>query len=494
MAITNGFAQIELLIKQGYKTDPWFKDQKHLRSLKLQADGYWYRGKALVVPNCKNVRQYILYEIHNSRYAGHLGLNKTRSAMVARYWWPTWGKDMEDYVKRCDTCARNKPSSKAPGGLLQPLPIPDEPWDAVSMDFITQLPETRRGHDAILVFVDRLTKMVHFAPTTTAVDAEETARLFFEHVFRLHGMPKRVLSDRDSRFTSRFWKALMEHSGTKIDLSSAFHPQTDGQTERVNRTLEQMLRMFINPTQDNWDELLPAAEFACNNAVHDSTGHTPFVLNYGRHPATPLDVRIRRDQVPSVQDFVGIRQAALQEAKKCLLKAQQRQKSYADTKRREVTFEIGDQVLLSTKNIKLNAPGTRKLLPRFIGPFEVLQRVGEVAYKLNLPAEMRLHNVFHVSLLAKYDADGTYQPPPPILVNGELEYEIERVLDHRSRKTGQSTKHEFLISWTGYGPEHNLWLPESDVPELVRQEYWAEQVERTTRRAARGVERADRAR
>ena len=184
----------------------------------------------------------------------------------------------------------------------------------------------------------------------------------------------------------------------------------------------------------------------------------------------------------------------MQEAKKCLLKAQQRQKSYADTKRREVTFGIGDKVLLSTKNIKLNAPGTRKLLPRFIGPFVVTQRVGEVAYKLSLPAEMRLHNVFHVSLLAKYDADGTYQPPPPILVNGELEYEIERVLDHRSRKTGQSTKHEFLISWTGYGPEHNLWLPEADVPELVRQEYWAEQHERTTRRAARGVERADRAR
>ena len=156
---------------------------------KSQADGYWYRGKAIVVPDCKNVRQYIVYVIHNSRYSGHLRLSKTRAAMVDLYWWPTWAKDMEMYVKRCDTFARNKSSSKASGGLLQPLPIPNVPWDAVSMDFITHLPQTRRGHDAILVFVDRLTKMVHFAPNTTDVDAEETARLFFEHVLCLHGMP-----------------------------------------------------------------------------------------------------------------------------------------------------------------------------------------------------------------------------------------------------------------------------------------------------------------
>ena len=146
---------------------------------------------------------------------------------------------MDRYVRCCNTCARNKSSSTAPGGLLQPLPIPDEPWDEVSMDFITQLPETRQGHDDILVFVDGLTKMIHFVPTTTDVDAEETTRLFFEHVFCLHGMANCVSLDRDSCFTSRVWIALMEYSGTAIDLSSAFHPQTDGQTERVNRTLEQ---------------------------------------------------------------------------------------------------------------------------------------------------------------------------------------------------------------------------------------------------------------
>ena len=492
LVITKGRVALSSLIKQGYSRDPWFKQSKNLKGLH-KVNGFWYRGGALVVPNFKNIRKDVLYEVHSSKYTGHFGLRKTRLATQSKYWWPKWAHDVHTYVKRCDACARNKPSSDKPGGLLQPLPIPHGPWEDVSMDFITQLPDTHRGHDAILVFCDRLTKMVHFAPTTTDVGAEGTARLFTEHVFRLHGQPKYLVSDRDTRFTSKFWTELMARLGTKQRLSSAFHPQTDGQTERVNRTLEQMLRMFVGPRQDDWDELLPALEFACNNAVHDSTGHTPFYMNQGWHPATPLDREVGRVQVPSVEDFTEKQRKAIADAKVLLLKAQQRQKSYADTKRRELVFTVGEKVLLSTKNLRLNQPGVRKLTPRYVGPFEVVQRVGEVAYRLSLPATLPIHDVFHVSLLAKYEADGPYQPPPIILPDGTLEYEVERILDHRPRQYGRGKRRmEYLIKWMGYEPDHNSWEPEENIPDDLKSEYWKAQARLVHERQAGGVVKAKR--
>ncbi|CAI7770301.1 unnamed protein product [Closterium sp. NIES-53] len=247
----------------------------------------WWRTKEIAVPQVGNLRNDILEEVHATKYGGHLGMNKTRWALRDVYWWPGVGSDVQQFVARCDTCARNKPDTQKPGGLLQPLEIPSEPWESVSLDFIADLRRTRDGYTAILVFVDRLTKMVHFVPTTTDVSAEDTARLFVTHVFRLHGLPRVLVSDRDPRFTSRFWREVTETLGTKLKMSSALHPQTDGQTERTNRTLEQMLRSFISPTQDNWDELLPMAESAVNNSVHDSTHEKPFILNCGRHPTTP---------------------------------------------------------------------------------------------------------------------------------------------------------------------------------------------------------------
>ncbi|CAI7798149.1 unnamed protein product [Closterium sp. NIES-54] len=346
----------------------------------------------IVVPHVGNLRNDILAEVHATKYGGHLGVKKTRWALSDVYWWPGLGIEVQQFVTRCDTCARNKPSTQKPGGLLQPLEIPDEPWESVSMDFITDLPKTRDGHTAILVFVDRLTKMVHFVPTTTDVSAEDTAKLFVTHVFRLHGLPRVMVSDRDPCFTSRFWQEVIKTLGTKLKMSSAFHPQTDGQTERSNRTLEQMLRSFISPTQDDWDELLPVVEFAVNNSVHESTHEKPFVLNCGRHPTTPVTHGIKSLRIPAAKDFIGKQKAALKSARHWLQLAQQRQKSYADMKRREVVFAVGDKVLLSTKNIRLKIPGARKLFPRWIGPFEVIARIGEVAYRLKLPATLQIGN------------------------------------------------------------------------------------------------------
>jgi Chromo (CHRromatin Organisation MOdifier) domain len=340
------------------------------------------------------------------------------------------------------------------------------------MDFITQLPETASGYDAILVFVDSLTKMVHFAPTHTASGAEEFARLFVSHVLSRHGLPRKLVSDRDTRFTSTFWREVSRLWGTKQALSTAFHPQTDGQTERVNRVLEDMLRHYVNPEQDNWDVLLPAAEFAVNNAWHEAVQNTPFYLNYGKHPRIWLQHgSVAESRSPAAKAFVVEHQDAIQRAKQCLdlakvqakqsLVAQQaRRKEYADRSRREaIPFGVGDMVFLSSKNLQLKR-GTRKLLPRWIGPFKVLERVGEVAYKLELPAHLKIHNVFHVSLLKPYctrSLGGNVQPPLPVIMDGE-EYVVERILRHRVRPRGRGRAvTEYLVSWKGYGPEYDTW-------------------------------------
>jgi hypothetical protein len=232
-----------------------------------------------------------------------------------------------------------------------------------------------------------------------------------QHVFRAHGLPRQLVSDCDPRFTGTFWRALMQRLGVSQALSSAFHPQTDGNTERVNRVLEDMLRHYIDPAQATWDSLLPLVEFAINDSVHESVRSTPFMLNFGKRPRLPVDLVLAGEESTAVElqstndavDNIAARiQSVVSDAKKCLVAAQQRQKAYADEFRHDVEFDIGTEVLLSTKHINIKMKGTPKLLPRWVGPFKVVQRINPVAYKLDLPASLRIHPVFHASLLKAY--------------------------------------------------------------------------------------------
>ena len=257
-------------------------------------------------------------------------------------------------------------------------------------------------------------------------------------------------------------------------MSSSFHPQTDGQTERVNQTLETYLRHFVSGQLNDWDTLLSRAEFAHNAAFHSSVGQTPFFLNHGFHPRTPPGEKLE-DLHPGSVAFVERWQSALTFARKCLIAAQQRQKAYADQRRTEKTFSVGDKVLLSTKYLNIKHGETsRKLLPKWIGPFEVEQVVGPVAYKLKMNPGWRVHPVFHVSLLEPYRSDGRVQPPPPpIELEGVLEYEVDSILNHRFRGR-RHPRASYLVSWKGYGPEYNSWEPERYVvnaPEVVA-DYW----------------------
>src|SRR6185436_16768979 len=219
----------------------------------------------MAIPNNKELRTKLLQEYHDSAISGHLGVEKTTDALMKYYYWPRMNKIVYKYVTSCDECQRNKGRTHQPFGLLQPLTTPTRRWEQVTMDFIVQLPLTKKKHDAIIVFVDRLTKRAYFQPLTTTATAPEVAFIFFNTIFRYHGLPKTIISDRDAKFTSKFWKALFKHLDTRLAMSTAFHPQTDGQTERMNQTLEQMLRIYTNYKQDNWNDLLPAAEFAYNN-------------------------------------------------------------------------------------------------------------------------------------------------------------------------------------------------------------------------------------
>ncbi|KAJ9513207.1 hypothetical protein QJQ45_029305 [Haematococcus lacustris] len=437
-----------------------------LSSMYQDTHGLWrLTGKdKVVVPNDSELRNHILHEMHDAVYSGHVGINKTLERVSRVFWWNTMRDDVRYYVSTCDACQRDKASSLKPGGLLNPLSIPDYRWESVSMDFITKLPSGSHGYDAICVFVDRLSKMVHFVPCREDLKARRFAQLFIDNVYKLHGMLAELISDRGSLFTSVFWREVMRRCGSKPALSSSYHPQSDGQTERYNRVLEEMLRHYISPTQSDWPDYLALAEFAVNNSWQESIQSTPFLVNTGQSPMT---IGLRDlpygGRCPSAHAFTRWWQDAVANARKCMAAAQSRQAAYANKARRDVEYKVGQKVLLSTKNLKLKPGKARKLIPRYVGPFEILLLVGAVAVKLDLPASMsRLHPVFHVSLIKPYTGtDVGFMPPPVTWMDETPVYYVERLLDHKGVKDNKAGF--YLVQWEGYDSTHNTWEPRSNL-------------------------------
>jgi hypothetical protein len=386
---------------------------------------------------------------------------------------------IELYVKTCDECQRNKPSQQDPMGLMMPLPIPEYPWQQMSLDLIGPLPKTHAGHDAIVVFVDKLTKVVHYVATTMDVTAPQLADIVLREVVRLHGVPESFLSDRDPRFTAHFWTEFWGRLGSSLKMSTAYHPQTDGQTERANRTLETMLRSCVAFDQLDWDQHLAVAELAINAAKQASTGASPFALLYGREPTLPIDlaaadVRPERPSVnPSAQERASRILEGLERAKKKLEQAQRRQAKNVDAHRRAGTFRPGDSVLLSTDNIQFTTAKhlkrSAKFAERFIGPFKVASVVNDNAYVLDLPPSLQIHPTINITRLKPYLDGLQYFPsrpvvhprPPPAASsdNGAPAWEVERIL----AKRGQGRHLRYLVKWAGYPVWESTWERSSNV-------------------------------
>ena len=460
-------------IQKGYQEDPTF----YLQHDYISKDGYYFKGNQIVVPDEANLRRDVIDSVHSPSYAAHGGRDKTLELVKRTFYWPKMDQDVADFVKKCFKCQTNKSSNQKKAGLLQPVEIPNQFWECVTTDLITQLPPTSSGYDAVVVFVDKLSKMVKVEPCHSDIDATTFAKLFHKVVIRSHGWPRKLLSDRDARFTGHFWTEVTKSLGIHQALSTSFHPETDGQTEIANRVLEDALRSYTNPYHDDWDEYLYQVEFAMNNSYHETIKMTPFYAIYGEHPFTPLTLTTREfsDRVPSAQKFLQRYAERTQHAKDCIQKAQDRQRTYANKNRREVSYKEGDKVLLSTKNLKFKATGKPKFAPKWVGPFEVIKVIGArapvgqenspvdgvTAVKLKLPPLMRVHPVFHVSLVKPYH-DGMFPKPLQPLefdTDGAPLWDIECILQQRQR----AYKTEYLIRWKGFGPEHDTWVPAADV-------------------------------
>ena len=341
-------------VRAAYVGDSSFADGAFTKENLTFKDGLWFAGKRLAVPRVGTLRHECMHEMHDIPLSGHMGVNKTQEAVTRLFWWPTVRKDVKQYVLTCSSCQRNKPSNQKRSGFMVPLQIPHRRWSSVSIDLITGLPETVNGNTCIVVFVDRLSKMVHFAAAPTNTGALECAKLMWHNVVKLHGMPRDLVSDQDARWKGKFWTELCRLTETTQSMSTPYHPQTDGQTERSNRTLEEMLMHFVNPTRNDWDDAdLDGAEIACNNMWHESIRSTPSILNYGQQPYTPASMGLDEDSaVPLAHSFMKEIVQAVKEAKQFLEMAQQRQKKYYDLGRKDTVFKVGAQVLLNTKNIR----------------------------------------------------------------------------------------------------------------------------------------------
>jgi len=422
-----------------------------------EEDGLMLKKGKVYVPKDEGLRTEIIRLHHDTPVGGHGGQWKTVELVTRNFWWPGVTKEVKRYVEECDSCQQNKNQVAAPAGKLMPNEAPEKPWTHIMADFITKLP-LAQGYDAILVVCDRLTKMAHFIPTTDKTSAEGLARLFRDHVWKLHGLPESIISDRGAQFAANLMKELNQILGIETRLLTAFYPQTDGQTERTNQELEQYLRMFIDHQQEQWPEWLGTAEFAYNNKVNTSTKVSPFRANSGRDPRMGFEMR-KQGKLEGAKKFAEKIKRIQEEAQAALKRAQEEMKKRADRQRGKAEeYQVGDLVLLSTKDLKWQMEGrrTEKLTERFVEPYKIKSVISTNAVELELPRTIKIHPVVNVSRVKRYREQvrgQKKQPTPPVIIEGEEEYEVEKVINKR-KKYG---RWEYLVRWKGYTAEEDSW-------------------------------------
>jgi Integrase zinc binding domain/Chromo (CHRromatin Organisation MOdifier) domain len=424
----------------------------------------WWKGDALIVVGNDDLKWGVLALFHDSAMAGHPGISNTIAALTPYYWWPGMHDFITEYVKGCATCQMNKVNTHPTKPPLYPItPVAEaRPFQTVALDFIVKLPESN-GYNTILTITDHdCSKAALFISCNETIDSEGVAKLYASHVVPHYGLPRKIISDRDPRFMSNFTTELCRILGVKQNISTAYHPQTDGQSERTNQSLEQYLRMVCANDQHSWAEWLPLAQYTQNSWPSSTTKKTPYelILGYTPHVHQPM----RATMVPGVatrlqqiKDHRLIAREALQKAQDHMTK---------ETKYRP--FKEGERVWLEGTHLKLPYE-TMKLAPRRYGPFHITSKVSDVAYCLRIPEKWKIHNVFHASLLTPYKETEKHSPnflePPPDLIDGEEEWEVEEILGDRQYRH----KRQYLIQWKGYAPAHDSWVDESELnaPDLI---------------------------
>jgi len=434
-------------------------------------DGLLYKDDKIYIPRYRDIIRLILQEYHDNPLGGHFGIAKTTEAVKRTYYWEKMNQDVKAYVQSCDYCQRNKTNKQKPYGMLKPIAPPPTRFHTYSMDFIGPLPKTKDGYDGILTIVEMLTKYTILEPIKMTYGAPDVAKVFFRRVVTIFGMPRKIISDRDPRFTGNFWKTLFGLTQTKLAMSTAFHPQTDGQTERMNQTAEQILRNYVNYYQDNWNEYLPCVQFVMNNNVNTSTKEIPARLVFAHVPQLPVDM-IMDKQVnnPTVEQFIDSMTQAVKRATDNIVTAQIGHKKNFDRHRRLHQFQVGDWVLLNNANFNVDNQfrgGSRKLRPRYDGPFQIVEKKGEDTFRLQLPENWRIHDVFDVSKLKLYipNDDELFperdqKPPEPVIVDDGEEFEVEEIVDVKMRHR----KKQYLVKWKGYPEYENTWEPLRNLP------------------------------
>jgi hypothetical protein len=416
----------------------------------------FYKGRQYI-PRDTALRRELVQRFHDHETAGHPGELGTYNAVREHYWWPGLRTFVKNYVQGCGACQQFK-IDRSPA---KPAYIPTEgakslrPFAYCSMDLITDLPPVD-GFDSILVVVDQgLSKGVILIPCNKTLTSEDTARLLLENLYKRFGLPDKIISDRGPQFASKAFIELLKLLGIKSALSTAYHPQTDGTTERVNQEIEAYLSIYCASHPEEWTQALPTLEFTHNNRRHADRQQTPFEIMFGESPiAIPLT--FESTKYPTVEDKMKTLQRNREEA----LAAHELARSRMADRRKSmfIPFKKGDQVWLDSRNLK--TAYHKKMKPKREGPFTITEVLGPVTYRLKLPTTWRIHNVFHATLLRPYKENETYgqnfTQPPPELLEGEEVYEIETILNHRKRGRG----YQYYVKWRGYPISDATWEPE----------------------------------
>lgn len=426
-------------------------------------DGLLTHRERIYVPPDETLRADIIKVHHDTPIAGHPGRFKTQELITRTYWWPGIRRDVTHYVEGCSACQRVKYHRESPHAPLHPNEVPTQPFEVISMDFIGPLPECE-GFDMVLNVNDHFSRRVICIPCKQDITSEELAQLLIDHVYAEHGLPRRIISDRGSTFVSQFTRALMDRLGIQGSPSTAYHPQTDGLTERYNQELKTYLRLYVDYHQTDWVRFLKTAQFSYNNTIHSAHGHTPFFASTGRHPYSGLNPRAK-NTVPAATEYAQHLEKVHEEVKAALEQSKADMKATYDLHRQNARdYSEGQQVWLEGTNLKSRRP-SQALNERRYGPFEIIEKIGASAYRLAIPDTWKIHDVFNESLLTPFHAPRFRNqeqpgPPPTEIIDDHVEYVVEAVIN--SRVTGR-VGHQgmwYLVKWLGYPESENTWEPE----------------------------------